>query len=300
MPLLVIGIYLGLRRSLAPVTHIAQEIQGRSTERLDPISTTDVPAELRPIVLSVNQLLAHIEASFEREKRFTADAAHELRTPLTALKTHAQVALRADEDLRRSSLHKIVNVVNRTNRLLSQLLMLARLDPRTPKTFTDRMNLRSIAQQVIDELATRNADGSGRLNLQAEEDVLVRGEADTLGVLMRNVIENSLQYSAQDQPVDVRVYRDGDRGVFEVEDHGPGIRDVEKMEVFRRFWRAPGTPGFGTGLGLSIVQRIVDLHGGSIGLRDARGGAGLLVSTRFPCEVQKSVALGQQKEAVSS
>jgi two-component system, OmpR family, sensor histidine kinase QseC len=285
LPLVVLGIYIALARSLAPITQLAREIQGRSAEQLEPLSSDLTATEMLPIVESVNQLMSRVGESLEREKRFTADAAHELRTPLTALKTHAQVALETpDEQLRRKTLHKIVGVVNRTSRLVSQLLTLARLDPQAPRSYASEVNLAAIARRTVAELHPTADRRNQHVRLTTDDKVVVRGEGDALSILMRNIVENAIQYSSEGESIDVRVYRHGKRGVVEVEDRGPGIPDTEKSEVFRRFWRIPGTQGFGTGLGLSIVQRIVELHGGEISLRDGSAGAGLRVNATFPTE----------------
>lgn len=281
-PLAVLGIYVALRRSLAPIGLLAEQIQQRSAEQRNPICMDQVPGEMSPIVESVNSLMSRIGDSLEREQRFTADAAHELRTPLTALKTHAQVALQThDDQQRRTTLHKIVVTVNRTNRLISQLLTLAQLDPQAPRLDAGEVDLASVARETLADLSGGAEARNQRLHLQADT-VLIRGERATLGLLMRNIVENAIHYSTQGESIDIRVYRRGAHGILEVEDRGPGIPDAEKTRAFRRFWRIPGTQGFGTGLGLSIVQRVIELHGGEISLRDGRDGIGLCVAASFP------------------
>ena len=283
LPLIVLGVYFALRRSLAPIALLTNQIRQRSAKQLEPIATDSLPSEMQPIAESVNQLMARIGESFEREKQFTADAAHELRTPLTALKTHAQVALHTDDDnQRRVTLHKIVGTVNRTSRLISQLLTLARLDPQAPHTYVDTVNLDSVVRQTVAELALFAESRGQQLQFNTEPQMEVRGSRDALSILTRNVVENAIQYTPNGQPIDVRIYRDGEHAVLEVSDTGPGIPDAAKSDVFKRFFRMPDSRVFGTGLGLAIVQRIVELHGGHIGLLNRDTGTGLVVRATFP------------------
>ncbi len=281
--LITVGIYLALGWTLAPIHELAQQIRNRSAEDLQPIATTNLPSEMSPIVESVNHLMTRVGASLERERRFTADAAHELRTPLTALKTHAQVALHATDDQQRSQmLRRIVRIVDRTNRQISQLLTLARLDPQAPRAYVQAVDLAAVTCSTVLELQPAAEIREQVLRVAAGNAVVVTGGAEAIGVLVRNLVENAIQYSDTGMPIDVRVYRDGDRGVVEIEDRGPGIAASDRADVFRRFWRAPGTKGFGTGLGLSIVQRVIELHGGEISLSSGHEGVGLRVLAAFP------------------
>jgi two-component system sensor histidine kinase QseC len=286
IPLVVIGVYVALLVNLRSLTNLASQIRRRSADRLQPIDTTGVPNEMQPIATSVNHLMSRLGESLDRERRFTADAAHELRTPLTALKAHAQVALKAeDEHLRRDALRSIARTVNRTDRMISQLLTLARLDPDAGPTYLDKVDLGRVASRTLSELRGLAETRGQHLNLHADGSVVVRGNSDALSILMRNIVENAIQYSEDGTPIDIRVFGDGANGVLEVNDHGPGIPDEEKQEVFGRFRRLPGTKGSGIGLGLSIVQRIADLHGGRIALFDADAGPGLKVTATIPAAV---------------
>lgn len=283
VPVLVLGIYLALIGSLRPLTQLAEQIRRRSPERLEPIETTGVPSEARPIAESVNALLSRLADSIERERRFTADAAHELRTPLTALKAHAQVALRAeDETLRRETLHSIARTVSRTDRMISQLLILARLDPQVSRIQTEQVDLGKLVAQALADLKVMAEARPHALNLEAEPRVMVRGSSTALAILVRNVVENAIQYSTEGEPIEVKVSRSASHGVLTVSDTGPGIPDDAKQDVFNRFRRLPDAKTSGTGLGLSIVQRIAELHDADVTLHDVETRQGLRVAIRIP------------------
>jgi two-component system sensor histidine kinase QseC len=278
VPLTILGIYIALVRSLRPLSRLAGQIRERSAEQLQPITIDDVPTEALPIAESVNSLMSRISESLEREKRFTADAAHELRTPLTALKANAQVALKTDdEQQRRESLRMIVRTVNRTDRLIAQLLTLARLEPQAQQMPFDHVDLMQVAKRIVSELRATAESRGQELQLQVDAPVVIQGSADALDILLRNIVENALRYSPDNLPVVVRVFRNESSGLVEVEDRGPGIVDADKQEVFRRFRRVLGTNMTGVGLGLSIVQRIAELHGGLVSLSDGDAGIGLRV-----------------------
>lgn len=283
VPVLIIGIYLALVGSLRPLTRLAEQIRHRSPEHLEPIETRDVPSEALPIAESVNALMTRLADSLERERRFTADAAHELRTPLTALKANAQVAMRAtDEHLRRETLQSIVRTVSRTDRMISQLLVLARLDPQANRIQGETVDLAKVAAQTLADLQVMAEPRGKHLRLESDAPVSVPGSADALAILMRNIVENAIQYSDDNTPIDVRTFRDGSHGVFQVSDIGTGIPDAAKQDVFNRFRRLPDAKGAGTGLGLSIVQRIAELHRADVTLVDAVPGRGLRVTVRLP------------------
>lgn len=283
VPVLIIGIYIALARSLGPLTRLAEQIRLRSPERLQPIDTTGVPSEAMPIAESVNALMSRLADSLERERRFTADAAHELRTPLTALKAHAQVALRAeDETLRRETLQSIARTVSRTDRMISQLLILARLDPQASRIDTEQVDLGKLVTQSISDLKGMAETRRHSLQIDTQPGVNVRGSSTALAILVRNVVENAIQYSNEGEPIDVKVSRDGPHGLLTVSDTGPGIPDDAKLDVFNRFRRLPDAKAPGTGLGLSIVQRIAELHGADVTLQDVETRTGLRVAIRIP------------------
>src|SRR5690606_20057418 len=130
IPVLAMAIILGTNKALKPLGRVRQDILGRNPGQLEPVDTTLVPREIQPVILAMNALFERLASTLDREKRFTAYAAHELRTPLAALKAQAHVALSAkDEPRRQKAVQQIAVGVDRTAKLVEQLLTLARLDP---------------------------------------------------------------------------------------------------------------------------------------------------------------------------
>ena len=262
LPLLALLIWFGVGRGLRPLLTLAGDISRRAPNRLDAIDMEETPEEIQPLVESLNRLFTRVERAFENERRFTADAAHELRTPLAALKTQAQVALRTtDEAARRHALEQVVRGVDRATHLVEQLLTLARLDPQTDTIERRPLDLCTLAVEVMAELASAAAEQGVELELAEPCIGNVTGNRESLGVLLRNLVDNAIRYTPGGGRVEVSMHRSGDEVCLSVSDSGPGIPEAERARVFERFYRSEGSAAGGCGLGLSIVRRVADLHG---------------------------------------
>lgn len=261
-----------LRRSFAPLRDLsvrATEIRPGALDQRLP--KTGLPAEVVPLVRAVNRMLDRVEAGFAVQRRFTANAAHELRTPLQLLASGID-ALGADcraEPLRED--------VRRMSRLVSQLLAVARLDART-EPVSGTADLTKVAVETLAFLAPLAVARDASVALDRPPGpVTVCGDADLIGDLVRNLVENALAVSPAGTEVTVVVGADGH---LDVMDQGPGIAPEHRERVFERFWRAPDAPAGGSGLGLAIVKEIADACGAALRIADASGG-GALVSVAF-------------------
>jgi two-component system sensor histidine kinase QseC len=283
LPLLTLLIWVGIGQGLRPLRLTAREIAQRTPRVLDPLSLVGVPGEVRPLVESLNGLLARLHEALEGEQRFTANASHELRTPLAGLKTQAQVALRATEDgERHQALLQIVRGVDRATHLIEQLLTLARLDPDSATARYESVALPAIAAEVLAELGPAALEKGVELGLAEGGRGQVLGDRHALAILLRNLVDNAIRYTPAPGQVEV-VVREVDGEVrLRVVDSGPGLPAAERERVFERFYRVPGSSEPGCGLGLSIVQRIAVLHGARIALAPASASGGLCVEVVFP------------------
>lgn len=280
IPLIAVMIWYGVARAMSPLRNIAADVKNRRPDNLRPIPDLDVPVEAKPLIDALNALFRRLQQAFETERRFTSDAAHELRTPLAALKTQAQVALRATADEeRRRALRQVVAGVDRATHLAQQLLTLARIDP-TVWVGHDNVDLGDLASEVLAEIAPLALARGTDLGLEAGAVAPVRGDRAMLGILLRNLVDNAIKYAPAGGWVEVNVERRGSAIVLGVSDNGPGIPPEEHARVFERFYRRIGAGGSGSGLGLSIVRRIADLHHAEIRL-SAGEPAGLRVEVIF-------------------
>lgn len=282
LPVLAILIWLSVNAGLLPLGAVVRQVQRRAPDNLGPLGEQKVPREVSPLVQALNALFARLRASFEQERRFTADAAHELRTPLAAVKTQAQVALAASSgEERRRALANVVLGVDRATHLVEQLLVLARLDPQAALPGAAPVALNELAAACIAEQAQAAADKGVELALESVDEAKVLGDQTLLSILLRNLIDNAIRYSPAASEVEVAMTRAHAALILRVTDTGPGIPEDQRDRVFDRFYRVSGSAEEGSGLGLSIVKRIADLHHATLRLSQGPGGRGLVVEVSF-------------------
>lgn len=280
LPLLGLLVWFVIARGLKPLQQLGIAVSQRSAADLAPIPADRVPAEVKPLVERLNELLARIAASLQAERRFTAHAAHELRTPLAGTRAQAEVARAATGDAQRiAALDQVIQGCDRMARLVEQMLLLARLEEQTAREKLDcRLDL--IAREVLAELAPGALARDVNLELRAPVAVCVAGRAELLAVLVRNLVDNAVRHGARN--VVVRCLDSPSGARLEVQDDGPGVDESEIGELGRRFFRAAGTTAPGSGIGLTIVRRIAELHGASIKFgRRAPPDSGLRVELQF-------------------
>lgn len=254
-------------RGLLPLERLRGAIAGRGADNLGAVTIDRSTVELQPMIDELNRLLARLQESFARERRFTADAAHELRTPLAALRIQAENAVAAaDEPSRRQALANLLHGVDRATRVVSQLLTLARLEPEDVARSFVPVRLSSLLREELAALAPLAMVRGQELDfLDEAAGCEVAGDAAMLGILVRNLVDNALRYSPDDSLVRVLLRRLDDTQVeLRVLDEGPGVPPELVERVFERFFRARSGDGDGAGLGLAIVRRIAQLHGGSV------------------------------------
>lgn len=283
IPLIALIIWWVVSVGLRPVGSLANELRQREATDLYPIPQQHMPVELIQLAQSANDLLRRLDASFAREKRFSADAAHELRTPLAALKIHCE-NLAHELPQAPESVLKLQWGIERLSYLVEQILLLNRTAPDHFMGRFEPVNLTSLAKQVIVEHSGVLAQKSHQIELNGDE-CWVSGDRAALATLLNNVLGNAIKYTPTKGVIVVNTWRRGKDVVLEVMDNGPGIPVDQRARVFDRFYRLGGdrhnsqTPG--CGLGLSIVQQVVELHGAHITLTQSCFDHGLLVMVVF-------------------
>ncbi len=283
LPVLGLTIWWLIGVNLKPLVTISQQVSTRSSDHLEPLELQRIPDEVDGLVNALNALLARLQRSFERERRFTADAAHELRTPLAALQIHCQnLALEIEDQESRTSCQQMLKGLSRLNRIVEQLLQLSRLDPQEHLPDTRPLNLSELCRELIGDQVGFAIERQIDLGLSApDEDLYLEGNALYLGLMLRNLIDNALRYTPAGGEVTLSLLRRGHQIRLSVTDSGPGIDDAYKARVFERFYRQDRTE-LGSGLGLSIVRLIAELHDAHIQLLDRQDGKpGLEVRVDF-------------------
>jgi two-component system OmpR family sensor kinase len=279
-------------RPIKALTGLARQI----TSTRDPSKRIPVPAtddEVGELARTMDGMLqaleeAHSEReqSLERQREFVADASHELRTPLTSIQANLELLQAAGEwpEDDRQAVDSALSSTRRMSGLVSDLLLLARADAGR-RVATRDIDLAAIAAGALEEV--QPLAGERRLDSQLEGPLPLRGNADELHRLIRNLLENAVRHTPEKTTIELTARRDGDEALLEVIDDGPGIPATMEDQVFDRFVRGDGPSdtagGGGSGLGLAIVRAVAESHGGSVSAgRSTYGGARF--SVRIPLE----------------
>ena len=286
IPALGVVVAWALKRGLRPLHETSRRVSDRDASRLDPLPTENVPAELLPLVQQVNALLARLEGAIGAQRRFLADAAHELRSPVGALALQVQLAERAHSAAARSAaLQELARGVERSRRLVQQLMDFARLDSAVPLQAFSALNVAALARDVVGSYAARAESQDVDLGVDAPATLHAFGAEPELRSLLENLVDNALRYAPAGTPVTVSVRESAGMIGLRVVDAGRGSPSAERERVFERFHRVAGDATRGTGLGLAIVKAIVERHHGAVEIADADPSAelpGLAVSVRLP------------------
>ena len=283
-PILMLAVWWVVSRSTRPLLRAREQIARRAAEELSPLTATDIPDEVRPLVDEINLLFARLAESFSAQQSFVADAAHELRSPLAALRLQVQSMQRAtDTEGRAVAARRLIGGIDRMGRLVDQMLVLARQDAAVDPVGTAPVDLRGTATLAIGDVLAAAQGRHIDLGISESAAVSVAGEPEALRILLRNLLENAIKYTPDGGTIDVAI-RIADRSpVVEIADSGPGIPAEERSRVFDRFYRVAGASiAPGSGLGLAIVQSIAGRHHATISLDESPGLGGLLVTVRFP------------------
>ena len=273
-PLLGLMIWISISRGLRPLRVIANDLVRRDAADMSPVNVMRIPSEVRPVVNAINALFNRVELARKHEREVTAFAAHELRTPLAGLKAQAQVALAAeDRHVVQGALRQIVIAVDRSARLVRQLLTIARLDAHSDRDTYEVVALGPLIGDVVE--ATGGAPDvavtiDGRLH-----DLKWTGNRECLELAIRNVHENAVQHLQNGGLVKWAVGTSSDQII--IEDTGPGIPDDELPKVGTRFFRGRFKSPNGSGLGLAIARLALERTGAELSLRNRTDGPGLRV-----------------------
>jgi two-component system sensor histidine kinase TctE len=269
------AIRYAVQRTLRPLQAIAARLDEQSHASLQPIDAQELPRELMPFATALNNLLSRIRSLLAREQQFAATVAHQLRTPLAGLQLGVTRASEApDLSGSRLVLAELGHTVQRTARMVQQLLALGRMDRemRNDLEFvpTDIVALTHEVGTIFLETAAANGLA---LELEAPDaPILVPLHAELMAEALGNLLDNALRYTPRGGRVLIEF--DTVPPAIHVSDSGPGVPPDQREAVFERFVRGRHAESEGSGLGLAIVRDIVAIHDGTIELTESRfGGA---------------------------
>ncbi|EMN6208938.1 sensor histidine kinase N-terminal domain-containing protein [Vibrio vulnificus] len=265
LPALLVLLLWLIDKHFHPIEELRTAISHRSVSKLDRINVEHPTLELDPLVDTLNQLLNELEQAWQREKRFTRTAAHELKTPLTILRLNAENALASESPQQLShDLNNILKSIDRTDRLIHQLLTLAKVDNASDLA-CDSVELDKLLQSVMADMALLALKQQQELSLQSEE-VSLQGDKTLLEALFRNLLDNAIRYSGAQSEIDISVVETHQYVDVLVADNGSAIDEASRGKLFEPFFRANSEKGDGAGLGMAICQDIAKLHNATLEL----------------------------------
>jgi len=259
-------VWFAVRIVLRPLMQLKSSVEARAPTDLADFDADQVHTEVRPLVAAMNGYMGRLQTLITGQRRFIADASHQLRTPLTVLKTQAELALRGLErdpqdtqSLRdiREIVQSMAATTDATVHLANRLLTSARAEHGVIEGGMAPLSLTAATRQAGLELAPQAVKKQLDLSFDADADVAINGNSLLLHDLLTNLLDNAIRYTPANGKITLRVRRD-DRaqcGVFEIEDSGCGILEMDRERVFSAFYRAPSTQQLnpsGAGLGLSL------------------------------------------------
>ncbi len=275
-------VWVAVTVSLRPLYRFSEAIAQRSPDDLHPI-VERVPSEVQGLVDTVNSFMVRLESALDALRNFTGNASHQLRTPLAIIRTQLALAARAtDLESAKRAVGKADKAVADGERLLGQLLLMAKIDAATRSASFKEADLLSLAQTLTADHVPLAAEAGIDLGFEGADPLPILGEPLLLGELLKNLITNGLLYAGRGAEMTVRAIRQGDEAVLEVEDNGPGIPADRRVAVLQRFDRGTRADSSGSGLGLPIVEEIAELHRARMELLDGVDGRGLCIRIRFP------------------
>ena len=253
-----------VRQGLTPLTSLSRELTQRSASDLRQLPAADAPDELEPIIGEMNALLARIETSFKRERRFVDDAAHELRTPLSIIKAQCQAIDFDNLDAStRTRLENITQGVDRMAALSSQLLDQARAEQSASPA--QDVEIAPLVAEICATLAPEAKARGATLEVITKAKPVYVGSTEDLRTIVRNILENALKFAGSPGRVQLTL----SEICVMIEDNGPGVPEDLRDQIFDRFFQLNKAGGQGAGLGLSIVNAIAERSGLTVTVHDS-------------------------------
>ncbi|WP_239984771.1 sensor histidine kinase [Sporolactobacillus pectinivorans] len=259
-----------LNRPLMDVTEMIHQVT-ETRDLKQRVLVADQPREVHDLALSFNQLMNQLDRQIERERRFVSDASHELRTPLSAIRGHVELIQRhgfGHPEVIDRSIHFVDQESKRMQRLIEQLLMIARLDRRSK--LLETVNLSMIAKNVIADYTSSVAQ---HFTADIADGTYALANEDYVHQVLVSLLGNAKKYTPDDGWIKINVNGDHQFSYIRVQNSGPRIPDEEKKKIFTRFYRldqSRSSEAGGSGLGLAIVKELVELDEGKIWVEDLK------------------------------
>jgi signal transduction histidine kinase len=244
-----------LRGSLRPLRNLGEQAALMDAESLhERFPEKNVPADIRPIVVRLNSLMAKLEESFLRERRFSGDLAHELRTPLAAIRTTSEVAIKWPDQASPDDFEEIHKIAANLQETLDSLLLLARMESSTPEKNIERVKTTALAEECRALHATRAEERGLRIELGSAQTNELETDPRLLRIIISNLIGNAVEYAPEGSTIVLETGTDDTW--FQCRNAAPNLAADDVAHLFERMWRkdAARTESGHAGLGLSIAN----------------------------------------------
>ena len=264
----VVAVYVIVRRALKPLSAMIEVANRVSASNLNErLVLPHQHDEVAVLGSALNRMIGRIEAAFKSQKQFIADASHEIRTPITIIQSELEFADRSSmAEPARKSIHLALDELEHLRKLAGNLLLLARLEISDTIPHFRPVRLDELITDCVRKLSKLSLEKNVALQLHIENAIELLADEEMLRSALLNLIENALKYTAANGSVTIELSTENEVVRIEIHDTGVGISPDDIKNVFKPFYRSDvsrATHG-GSGLGLSIVQRIIELHKGTI------------------------------------
>lgn len=277
--LTALGGYYITKKAFRPINNIAKTANDITTQKditrrieIEPDSKED---ELYHLSATLNKMLDKIENLIKQEKQFTSDASHELRTPISVILAQGEYLLDiVGNEKERELAQNIVDKANQVSKLVSRLLLLARIDQSRQKFNKEKVDLSVLVDIAVDSMRDLAAQKDILLLTNVTDEIIVEADESLLLSVITNLISNGIKYGKESGHVAISASKIGSSTEIIVVDNGIGISEEHIDKVWGRFFRVDDVRNdeYGSsGLGLAMVKSIVELHGGEISVRSELG-----------------------------
>ena len=266
---LFFGYYI-IDRAFAPIRMITAKAKKISAENLEEKIGGNLPDdEIGELAATFDEMITRLKSSFEALHQFSADVSHELRTPLTVLQGEVEVALRGNREPEeyKKVLKSSLEEVQRLKKIVETLLFLSKAESGQLIYKIKEIDVLDLIVSVISTLQPFIKEKNINVKLNAEPDIVFKGDDSMLKQLFYNIIHNAIKYNRVNGHININVDEKNGFVNVEIEDTGFGMNDRQVENIFNRFYRidkARTRKEGGYGLGLNIAKKIVDLHNGKI------------------------------------
>jgi signal transduction histidine kinase len=258
-----LGAYWIARRALSPVRDLTDQAKRLRTLAQGTLPRSGTGDEIDDLAGVLNGLLERIRADVLRIHQFTADAAHEIRTPLAAIRGHLELLLARVDPEAQATVAGVLEEVERLGRLVSQLLLLEKLQESPDAGERTRLDLAELARDLVEHVGVVAEEQGVELACRFGA-APVLGDPEKLRQVFLNLIDNALKHTPARGRIELCVETVNGRALAVVRDDGPGIPSADLERIFERFTSDRSRPGAGTGLGLPIARAIARAHGGEL------------------------------------